>query len=196
MESIQLTSTPTRLPAALWESLQEICWRHDNKFLDDASRILGISASEIKRKVLGVRGVVSAVITTDSSWYEGTQCPIMMPTAGEMWRRCVEPAEYNGFCWAHKKGRGMRHDCSYFHSLPKRHPWRFEGELVWVRDDGNVMRESGEELKDVRIDITNGICYDSRPVPSPWTKAELTEAKEAYACARTSETDTENESEV
>jgi hypothetical protein len=33
--------------------------------------------------------------------------------------------------------------------------------------------ESGTILKDVRIDIKNGICYDDRPVPPAWTKAEL-----------------------
>ena len=170
---MEFSTEPTRLPAALWESLQEICWRQDNKFLEDAARILNIPTLEIKRRVLGTRGVVSAVVSTNRSWYEGSCCPIMIPCPGEMWRRCSEPAESNGYCWAHKKGRGMRHDCEFFAKLPTRHPWRFEGVVVWVGEDGSVLMESGTILKDVRIDIKNGICFDDRPVPPAWTKAEL-----------------------
>ena len=172
MECGEFTSTPTRVPAALWESLQEICWRQDNKFIEDASRIIGIPAAEIKRRVLGARGVVSAVVSTSSSWYDGGRCPMMLPGPGEMWRRCCEPAEVNGFCGIHKKGRGMKYDNSYFSTLLKRHPWRFEGAVVWVCENGTVLTESGTILKDIRIDITNGLCYDDRPVGPAWTRKE------------------------
>lgn len=176
---LEFTSMPTRVPAALWESLQEICWRQDNKFIEDAARIIGVRAAEIKRRVLGVRGVVSAVVSTGGVWYDGERCPIMLPGPGEMWRRCCEPAEVNGCCSVHKKGRGMKYDNPYFTSLPKRYPWRFEGEVVWIDNDGTVLNESGVILKDIRIDITNGICYDDRPVGAPWTKKER---EEASAC--------------
>jgi hypothetical protein len=178
MEFNEFTSTPTRLPAALWESLQEICWRQDNKFVEDAARIIGVPASEIKRRVLGTRGVVSAVVSCGGTWYDGAQCPIMIPGAGEMWHRCAEPAEFNGFCGVHKKGRGMKYDNPYFTSLPRRRPMRFEGEVVWVGDDGSILTSSGNILKDVRIDKSNGVAYDDRPVAAPWTRKELETAEE------------------
>ena len=181
MATLEVISTPTRVPAGLWESLQEICWRHDNKFIEDASRILNIPASEIKRKVLGARGVVSAVVSTGGTWYDGTQCPIMMPACGEMWRRCAEPAEFNGYCCIHMKGKGMRYDNPYFSELMVRHPWKLEGMLVWVGTDKSVMNTSGEILKDIRIDITNGVCYDDRPCPPPWKKEEIIAAAMAEA---------------
>jgi hypothetical protein len=173
MESVEFTSTPTRVPAALWESLQEICWRQDLRFIEDAARILGVSATEIKQRVLGTRGVVSAVVSTSGAWYDGGRCPLMIPGPGELWRRCCEPAEYNGFCSVHKKGRGMKYDNPFFAALPVRHPWRFDGAVVWVDTDGGVLTESGTLLKDVRIDVTNGVCYDDRPCPPPWKKEEL-----------------------
>lgn len=163
MEISEFTSTPTRIPAALWESLQEICWRQDNKFIEDASRIIGIPAAEIKRRVLGTRGVVSAVVSSSGAWYDGARCPIMIPGPGEMWRRCCTPAEFNGYCSVHKKGRGLKYDDPYFTTLPKRYPWKFEGGVVWVDDAGTLMNESGTILKDVRISINNGLCYDDRP---------------------------------
>lgn len=179
MELNDFQTTPTRVPAALWESLQEICWRQDNKFLEDAARILNVPAAEIKRRVLGTRGVVSAVVSTSGAWYEGTTCPIMMPCGGTMWRRCCEPAEYNGHCWAHKKGKGLRYDSDFFHDLPIRMPWRLDDAVVWVDSSGALYDGVGKELKGVRIDTTNGVCYDDRPVPSPWTRDELAAALES-----------------
>lgn len=178
MEHSEFTSAPTRLPAALWESLQEICWRQDNKFVEDAARILRIPAAEIKRRVLGTRGVVSAVVSTSGAWYDGGRCPTMMPGPGEMWRRCCEPAEVNGYCSVHKKGRGMKYDNPYFADLPKRHPWRLDGAVVWVDGEGTVLTESGDILKNVRIDLTNGVAYDDRPIGPHWTKEERAAAEE------------------
>lgn len=185
---MEFNSTPTRVPAALWESLQEICWRQDLKFLEDAARILNVPAAEIKRRVLGTRGVLSAVVSTNSTWYEGMQCPIMIPGGGEMWRRCCEPAECNGFCWGHKKGKGLRHDSDYFRGLPVRTSWRLDGTLVWVADDGAVYDEVGRELKGLTIDITNGIAHDSRPVAPSWTREEI-------AAAHNTETSADSDNE-
>jgi hypothetical protein len=63
-------------------------------------------------------------------------------------------------------------------SLPRRYPFRYEGALVMVGEDGSVLAESGVILKDVRIDLESGVCYDDRPVRPPWSKAEL-EAEES-----------------
>jgi hypothetical protein len=161
---------PTRVPAALWESLQEICWRHDNKFVEDAARILGVPSSEIKRLVLGNRGTLSAIVTTNSDWYEGQQCPIMTLGIGEMWHRCSEAAEANGYCWTHRKGKGIHYDSPFITSLPQRKPFELEGTLVWVDNDGCVFNNMGMLLKDIRIDIVNGVCYDDRPTPPAWSK--------------------------
>ena len=172
MESLK--TTPMRVPVALWDSLQDRCWAQDLAFLRDASRILGVPEVEIRRRVLGARGVVAAVVCDQSPWYLGSCCPMMVPCPGELWRRCTEPAEINGFCVSHKKGKGLRHDDPYCETLPKRVPFRLDGETVWVHaEDGSVLTESGAVLKDVRIDLETGICYDDRPVPSPWTKEEL-----------------------
>jgi len=172
MDIDELKTTPTRVPAALWESLQTICWQQDNKFLEDVSRILNVPAAEIKRRVLGTRGVVSAVISTGGAWFEGTQCPIMIPCGMDMWRRCSEPAECNGHCWAHKKGRGVRYDSPYFAHAETYVPMRLDGAVVWVSRCGNVYDAAGKELKGLRIDLVNGVCHDVRPTPPPWTRAE------------------------
>ena len=156
-----ISSNPTRLPAALWESLQEICWRQDNKFLEDVARITGISASEIKKKVLGVRGAVCSVVSETGPWWVGTSCPIMIPGAGEMWRRCTSVCEINGYCHDHRTGKGMRYDHPYFEDLPKRMPFRFEDEIVWVsEEDGSVLTGGGTVLKNITIDIRNGLATD------------------------------------
>jgi hypothetical protein len=163
-----------RVPAALWESLQEICWAQDLAFLRDASRILGVPEADIRRRVLGARGVMAAIVTEHAPWFLGSCCPTMVPCPGELWRRCTEPAEINGFCISHKKGKGMRYDDAYCESLPKRRAFELDGETVWVCEaDGGVLTESGVILKDVRIDLLTGVCYDDRPVPPAWTKEEL-----------------------
>ncbi len=35
-----------------------------------------------------------------------------------------------------------------------------------------TIRTLGKELKGVRIDLSNGVCYDDRPTPPRWTRAE------------------------
>lgn len=161
-----ITEMPARLPAALWESLQEICWRQDAKFLEDISRITGISAAEIKKKILGVRGAVCTVVSTTGPWWEGTTCPIMMPCAGDMWRRCTSVCESNGFCSEHKNGKGLRYDNPYFEDLPKRWPFRYAGEVVWAAADGSVLTGGGTVLKNITIDIRNGLATDHTPYGS------------------------------
>lgn len=172
MEFSEFKTIPTRVPAALWESLQTICWQQDNKFLEDVSRILNVPAAELKRRVLGTRGVVSAVVSTGGAWFEGTQCPIMIPCGGDMWRRCAEPAENNGHCWAHKKGRGLRYDSPHFAHAEVYTPWRLEGVALWVNSCGTVYNAVGKELKGLHVDLRNGVCSDTRPTPAPWTRAE------------------------
>lgn len=163
---------PTRVPAVLWESLQTICWAQDNAFLRDASRILGVPELEIRRRILGTRGVVTAVVTECGPWFLGDCCPIMLACPGQLWRRCSEPAEVNGFCATHKKGKGLRYDDPFFNSLPHRSPFRYEGALVYVGPDGSVLSQSGNIVKDLRIDLESGVCFDDRPVGPVWTRAE------------------------
>jgi hypothetical protein len=176
MEVPELTTNPTRVPAALWECLQRICWEQDNRFLEDAARIINVPAAEIKRRVLGTRGVLSAVVTTTSNWYDGEQCPIMIECGERMLRRCCEPAESNGFCWSHRKGKGIEYDSEYVKSLEVREAWRIDGQTVWVDADGIVYDRVGKILKGLHIDTTNGIIHDSRPTPPPWTREELAAA--------------------
>lgn len=169
---MELNSIQARIPAALWESLQTICWEQDNKFLEDVARIINVPAALIKKRVLGTRGVVSAVVCTSQNWFEGTQCPIMIHVGGDVWRRCAAAAESSDCCHDHRKKKMLRYDSECFADLPKLSSWRLEGEPVWVDGDGFIYNSVGERLKDRRIDLTNGVCYDDRPTPAPWTRDE------------------------
>jgi hypothetical protein len=64
-------------------------------------------------------------------------------------------------------------------SLPKRQAFRFEGQIVMVGGDGSVLTASGVVLKDVHIDLETGVCYDDRPIPPAWTRAEHEAAGES-----------------
>jgi hypothetical protein len=182
-----LTTVPARVPAALWESLQEMCWRQDNRFIEDAARILGLPALDIKRRILGTRGVVCGVVERTGGVYDGTRCPIMVLRPGERWERCEETAETNGFCWHHRKGKGQRYDSHYFDDFEKRHAFMFEGEVVWVSEaDGSILTGGGKILKDVTIDIVNAIAHDRRSAPETKeikTKSEENTAEEEDPCS-------------
>jgi len=154
-----------RLPAALWQSLQDMCYQHDLKFLQDVSRILKVPASDLKKKVLGVRGEPTVVLVDKDPWWARTQCALMELGAGNMWRRCSGVGESNSYCWEHRhitkeKPGVRRYDDVYFRSLVKRHPFDYMGEIVWVCERGTVVRQNGTRMADVRIDWKTGVAHD------------------------------------
>ena len=147
-------SEPQRIPASLWDAVQEICWRQDQKFLFDVSRILKVPAADIKKRILGTRGVLTIIPTECGPWWTGTQCPVMELECGCMWRRCAAPCEQGDSCWDHRDAKGglRRYDDPYFTTLPKRRPMRYEGAIYWVADDGNVMNGFGA-IMPFRMDL-------------------------------------------
>jgi hypothetical protein len=180
------TETQARIPLGLWDSFQEICFRFDNKFIEDVSRILGVSSVDIRRKVLGVRGAPTTVITVSGPWWEGQTCAMMVAGPAGLWHRCGHLAEGGDTCWRHRSGRGRRHDDSYFARLKKRHPFKLEGRLVWVAEDGSVTTDGGVPLKGVTINLRNGVAryteeaeLEAEPAPEKGAGAAGKAAEEA-----------------
>ena len=164
---MEFSEIHTRIPLGLWDSLQAICFRQDNKFIEDVGRILGVPGAEIRRKVLGVRGAPTTVITMSGPWWEGQQCALMIKGPGGLWRRCGNMAKGCEHCWKHFRGPNMRnrrrHDDPYFVCLKKRKPFRLGDEIVWVAADGTVMTGGGTILKDISINPINGVATEKTP---------------------------------
>lgn len=149
-----------RLPSCLFESIEEICWRQDNKFIEDVAKIIGKPAGELKKRILGVRGTSSVIICDASPWWVGRQCPIMTLCDGKLWKRCGSACESNGTCYKHRNSKNMHYDNPYFENLEKREPFIYNDETVWVAKDGSVMTDGGVILKKVRINTTNGLATE------------------------------------
>lgn len=155
-----------RLPAGLWDSLQEVCYRHDVKFLHDISRLIGIPTGDLKKRILGVRGIQTVVAKeTEGPWWETAQCPLLILDDGGMWRRCIRRCEAHGTCWKHRNYSRDTDSLKKVSSvdlskLETRWPMELESELVWVSEDGRrVYTDSGELKKGVRIDRLNGVAF-------------------------------------
>jgi len=162
-----MSNTETqRIPACLWESLQEICYRQDIRFLADVSKIIGIPAIELKKRILGVRGIPTAVSVERGPWWAETQCPVMEKEPGNMWRRCGSYCESSGHCWTHRHFRVSstirRYDDPYFATLPKRWPVRLDDEILWATADGELLSGAGLVIKGITIDLDTKIITDMR----------------------------------
>ena len=159
-----LEHTKQRIPASLWASLTDVCYQQDMKFLQDVSRILGIPSSDIRRRILGARGEETMVLVEKESWWETTNCTLLVCGKGGMWRRCSNLAETNTYCWDHRKFTNAsntirRHDDPHFREIAKRYPIRIGGEIVWVCEKGTVLKANGE-LDTMRIDLSTCIAYE------------------------------------
>ena len=162
---VGMNTETQRLPAALWQSLQDMCYQHDLKFLQDVSQILKIPAADLKKKVLGVRGEPTVVLVDKDPWWARTQCCLMELGTGNMWRRCSGVGESNSYCWEHRhftkeKPSLRRREDPYFANLVKRYPFDYLGEIVWVCERGTVVRQSGGRITDVRIDVKTGVAHE------------------------------------
>lgn len=128
------------------------------------SRLIGVPANDIKKRVLGVRGAPTTVIVESGPWWVGTMCTVSAKEAGGMWRRCGHTAEANGYCWEHRHFRTPTHMLKlytdpYLESLAKRWPVRYMDEIVWVDSEGTVLR-NGEIVKTLTIDLKTGIGFE------------------------------------
>ena len=153
-----------RIPLGLWDSLQEVCAQNDRRFIKDVARIIGVDASDIRKRVFGVRGIQTTVAVEDGPWWSAAQCPVMSKQVGSMWQRCTANCSPCGFCWDHRSFRPSDmlklHTDSYFQTLDKRHPYMYNDEVVWVSEkDGSVMIR-GELMIGVTIDAKTGMCTE------------------------------------
>ena len=156
MESA-VTPQKRRIPALLWEALEAACFEKDKEFVREVSRLLGVPALEMKRRILGVSGMPTMVLTEEGPWWQGSQCAAMDLT-GSLWTRCGFPAEADGQCWNHRR-HVRRYDDPMFATLPVYKPARLEGKPVWVDKHGTVYDTFGNILKGWLIDVTNGCAY-------------------------------------
>jgi hypothetical protein len=157
-----IVEEPQRIPANLWASLKDICYQQDLKFLQDVSRLIGVDANEIKRRVLGLREQTIVLVEKDP-WWMHTQC-ILLECVNGLWRRCSRMGESNSYCWEHRNfttcsGQLRRFDDPYFATIVKRWPIRFMDEIVWVCDEGTVLKSNGENDEHIRIDRITMIAH-------------------------------------
>jgi len=148
-----------RLPVQLWDSLQETCYRHDNKFIQDISRIIGIPAKDIKRKVFGTRGVLTTVVVEEGPWWVGLQCAVMTQV-GYMWRRCGVQCESHGSCWEHRGLAlvGRRFNDVNFKDMPLLTAFNYDGSIYWVAKDGTAYDSCGMPAA-ITVDLNRRLVY-------------------------------------
>jgi hypothetical protein len=162
-----------RIPAALWSSLTDVCYQQDMKFIQDVSKLLGIPANDIKRRIFGIRGETTLILSERDPWHSTTQCTVMELGKGRMWRRCSNIGEARSYCWDHRKYKHASetlrlYDDPYFSTMPKRYPVRYMGDIVWVCENGSVMKQNGELDNvhiDVRLQLASSIPADSSSLP-------------------------------
>ena len=143
MESAKET-TVRRMPVGMLDHLQTICARQDQQFINDVARILGLPAADMRRKILGVLGSPTLVCTESNPWWMGTQCPIMVQSSHtSMWSRCGNMNESHGSCWRHRFTKTPVYTDPQFMEMDKRTPFRLDGDLYWVADDGSVLDATG-----------------------------------------------------
>ena len=144
-------------PAGLWEAFQEVLWKQDVKFIQSVSRILSIPANDIKKRILGTRGVPTLIPVENGPWWLNTQCPVMEFAGGNMWRRCSSKCEQGDTCWDHRTLKVYRrYDDPYFDMLPKRYPIRYNEAIYWVSNkDGSVINGYGAVVVEFKVDLNN-----------------------------------------
>lgn len=148
------------LPADLLESFATLCYRSDQKFISDVSKILGIPSDEIRRKILEPHKR-TLVCTTSNPWWLGQQCPIMIRGPCDVWYRCDAACETYGTCHEHRGSHKYRYDTSLFKDLPKRYVAKLGTQPVWVDESGKVYSMNGIELKNMTINLVNGLAIDT-----------------------------------
>jgi hypothetical protein len=151
-----IENTTQRLPSLLWESLQEVCYRQDHKFICDVSRILGVPAAELKRKILGTRGVLTTVLVESGPWWTGMQCKIVERNAS-LWKRCDSYCESGDTCAHHagmRNGWNIRRiDDPYFADMKSRFPVRIEGVVYWADEAGTLLDSNGLLVDSMTFDL-------------------------------------------
>jgi hypothetical protein len=135
-----------RIPANLWENLQEVVCRMDAAFLRDVSHVTKIPYADL-RKAIPTRGV-STRISTDGNepWWTGLTCTMSVLRPGGMWVRCSGTAFEGACCFKHRNLDGreesrlpdgvLPYNSPTIAALPRRLPIRVEGVPYWVCETG------------------------------------------------------------
>jgi hypothetical protein len=157
----------TRIPAFLWNALQDVFYEQDVTFLKSLAPHIGIPINELKRTILGTRGAMTTIhVGNTDAWWETQLCPLMCRDGAGIWRQCGRYREGMGFCRLHQDfwepTATLKHrDDPWFQRIIRRVPWRYEGEIVWVSTMGDAIYEDGTPLEGVLICPQSGIA---RPV--------------------------------
>ena len=142
---------PTRIPAHLWESLQDAFYEHDQSFLRILAPHVKVSYADLKRTLLGARGQLMNIQIADSDkWWEAELCPLRIRTPAGIWKSCGHSREAHGVCRHHvgfTPRIDLKHkDDPWFQTVTQRKPWKYQREIVWVAEDGSVINEQGDTL--------------------------------------------------
>jgi hypothetical protein len=166
----------TRIPAFLWEALQQTFYEQDLAFLRSLAPHIPVPLQELKRTLFGARGQLTTIhVGNTDAWWETQLCPLRCrhatPTGvseprsdnAGIWRPCGAYREGGGFCWKHRdfwEGTAdLKHkDDPWFQQVCRRTPWRYQGEVLWVSPAGDCIREDGEPVLGIRICPTSGVA--------------------------------------
>ena len=136
-----------RVPAGLWEHLQDLTARSDDAFLRDVARIANIPFLSL-RKLFPTRGVMTKLATDGNvPWWHDQQCSMVEKQPSGVWIRCSTPMFEGPCCIQHrskKSGSSLKvHNDPYLSALPTRYPVRVDGRVLWVDSSGVVYTLEG-----------------------------------------------------
>lgn len=162
-----MDSVQTRLPAFLWESLQNVMYEHDYEFLRQVSYLIKVPVADLKRTILGSKGTpTTIVVSKDNTWWEGQRCPLRVRSPKGLWKQCPHLRESHGLCGEHKgwtrskSTADLKHkDDPHFQTLKRRRPFQLEGDIVWVSEDGDAVDSEGEPLEGLKILLDIGMVF-------------------------------------
>ena len=70
-----------------------------------------------------------------------------------MWSRCGNMCEAHGSCWRHRFTKTPVYTDPRFTEMEKRTPFRLDGELYWVGEDGSVLDATGVITMDFTVNL-------------------------------------------
>jgi hypothetical protein len=154
----------TRIPAFLWEALQQTFYEQDVAFLKTLAPHIQVPLPELKRTLFGARGQLTTLqVGSTDAWWETQLCPMRCRDDKGIWRQCGAYREAAGFCRKHRNfweaSAILKHkDDPWFQNVCRRVPWRYDGEVVWVSPTGDVYGEDGDLVLGVQICPDTGVA--------------------------------------
>jgi hypothetical protein len=159
-----MNSVQTRIPSYLWNALQDVFYEQDVAFLRALAPHIQVPLPELKRTLLGARGQLTTIqVGATDAWWETELCPMRCRDTKGIWRQCGEYREASGFCMKHRgfwdPTADLKHkDDPWFQNVMRRVPCRYEGNIVWVANDGSVLHQDGTAITHIHICIITGIA--------------------------------------